>query len=304
MHPRSVDADEATALMTSLFRMDSSLRRARIEGDPMIEMAPIQMFVFGFHDAEQFTPAIIKEIESLQKRGFIRLIDLLYVERLQDGSLITNEISGLSSSEVEEFGGLLEQLLGTPGEGRADGDPEPPHGDPEADLFYGIAQEDMAGIVADIPSGGAAAVALFEHTWAFDIRNNIRRATGYTISQGFLTPELFMLVGEEVRLMSEAAAAVQIAREVRGAALLEALESIVGSPATDQRLVSSTVEILQSGTRPMVAGATSTVRALIDGGFMSEASAEDAIMFLVRRDLIDTESLSRAEQIVDGVNPN
>jgi hypothetical protein len=290
--------------MTSLFRMNSSLQRAPIEGDPMNEMAPIQMFVFGFHDAEQFTPVIIKEIESLQKRGLIRLIDLLYVERLQDGSLITHEMSGLSPSEVEEFGGLLEQLLGASGEGRADGDSESGQGDPAAHLFYGIAQEDMAGIIADIPPGGAAAMALFEHTWAFDIRNNIRRATGYPIAQGFLTPELFMLVGEEVRLMSEASTAVQLAREVRGAALLEALESIVGSQARDEQLVSSTVEILQSGTRPMVAGATSIVRALIEGGFISGASAEDAVKFLVHRDLIDTESLSRAEQIVDSVNPN
>ncbi len=287
-----------------LFQTDFSPRRAPSEGEPMIEMAPIQMFVFGFHDAEQFTPAIIKEIESLQKKGLIRLIDLLYVERLEDGSLVTNEMSGLTPNEVEEFGGLLEQLLGASSEGPAEGDSEPDPGDPESNLFYGIAREDMAGVIDDIPPGGAAVMALFEHSWAFDIRNKIRRATGYPIAQGFLTPELFLLVGEEVRLMSEAATAVQIAREVRGAALLDALESIVGSPAIDEQLVTSTVEILQSGSRPMVAGAASTVRALIEGGFLSEAAAEDAIKFLVRRDLIDTESLSQAEQIVNSVNPN
>lgn len=291
-------------MSTPLFRTNLSHRQVPIEGVPMIEMAPIQMLVFGFHDAEQFTPAIIKEVESLQKRGFIRLIDLLYVERLADGSLVTHEMSGLSPSEVEEFGGLLEQLLGASGEARAEDAPELEHGDPESGLFYGIAREDMAGVIEDIPPGGAAVMALFEHSWAFDIRNKIRRATGYPIAQGFLTPELFMLVGEEVRLMSEAATAVQIAREVRGAALLDALESIVGSRATDEQLISSTVGILQSGSRPMIAGATSTVRALIEGGFLSEASAEAAIKYLVRRDLIDTETLSRAEQIVDGVNPN
>jgi hypothetical protein len=288
----------------NLFQTDFSPRRAPSEGVPMIEMAPIQMFVFGFHDAEQFTPAIVKEIESLQKKGLIRLIDLLYVERLQDGSLVTNEMSGLTPVEVEEFGKLLEQLLGASGEGPDIGASEPDRGDPESNLFYGIAREDMAGVIEDIPPGGAAAMALFEHSWAFDIRNKIRSATGYPIAQGFLTPELFMLVGEEVRLMSEAATAVQIAREVRGAALLDALESIVGSPASDERIVSSTVAILQSGSRPMVAGAASTVRALIEGGFLSEAAAEDAIKFLVRRELIDTESLSEAERMVDSVNPN
>lgn len=275
----------------------------------MIEMAPIQMFVFGFHDAEQFTPAIIREIESLQNRGLIRLIDLLYVERLHDGSLITNEMSGLSPSEVEEFGGLLETLLGASGERTAESqlDTPPqdaPHRDGDTDLFYGIATEDMAGVIEDIPPGGAAVMALFEHSWAFDIRNKIRRATGYPIAQGFLTPELFMLVGEEVRLMHDAATAVQIAREVRGAALLDALESIVGSPAVDEAIVSSTVEILQSGSRQSVASAAATVRALIEGGFLSEASAEDAIKYLVRQDIIDSESLSEAERLIDNVNPN
>lgn len=291
--------------MTSrIFQTHASQPRGPIEGDAMIEMAPIQMWVFGFHDADQFTPAIIKEVQSLQNRGLIRLIDLLYVERLEDGSLVTNEMSGLSPSEFEEFGGLLEQLLGVSGDEKTEGTPEAAPGDPDANLFYGIAREDMAGVIDDIPPGGAAAMALFEHSWAFDIRNKIRQATGYPIAQGFLTPELFMLVGEEIRLISEAATAVRVAREVRGAALLDALESIIGSQTGDEQIVSSTAEILQSGSRPMVAGATSTVRAMIEGGFLSEAAAEEAIKYLVRRNLIDSQALTRAEEMVDGVNPN
>jgi hypothetical protein len=274
------------------------------EDAPMIEMAPIQMFVFGFHDAEQFTPAIISEVESLQKRGLIRLIDLLYVERLQDGSLVTNEVSGLSPNEVEEFGSLLETLLGASGEQLPSEERESTRQDANSDLFYGIAAEDMAGVIDDIPPGGAAVMALFEHSWAFDIRNKIRRATGYPIAQGFLTPELFMLVGEEVRLMHEAAAAVEIAREVRGAALLDALESIVGSATGDEALVSSTAEILQSGTRQSVANSAATVRALIEGGFLRDASAEAAIKYLVSKDIIDAESITEAERLVDAVNPN
>ncbi|MCO5223213.1 MAG: hypothetical protein M9947_16815 [Thermomicrobiales bacterium] len=270
----------------------------------MIEMAPIQMFVFGFQDAEQFTPAIIREVEALQHRGLIRLIDLLYVERMHDGSFITHELSGLTPDEVEEFGGLLERLMQASGEREESSQLPGARLDPESELFYGIHREDMAGIIDDIHPGGAAVVVLFEHTWAFDIRNKIRRATGVPIAQGFLTPELLMLVGEEARLLHEAGAAVQVARELRGAALLDALESIVGTPASDERLVASTAEVLRSGARSTVAGATSTVRALIEGGFLSEAAAEDAIKFLVRRDLIASEALSEAQRVVDSVNPN
>ena len=273
----------------------------------MIEMAPIQMWVFGFHDAEQFTPAVIHEVESLQRRGLIRLIDLLYVERLDDGELVTHEMSGLTPGEAEQFGSLLETLLGMSNESataeteRREDFPDDAGDD---DLFYGITRADMAGVIEEIPPGGAAAMALFEHTWAFDIRNKIRRATGYPIAQGFLTPELFMLIGEEVRLMHEAALAVQIGREARGAALLDALESIVGSPASEEALVASTVEILQSGSRQTVAHAVATVRALIEGGFLQEAAAAEAIEYLVRKELIDASSLSTAERLVETVNPN
>lgn len=294
-------------MKSQLIQQHFAAPRKPAEDVPMIEMAPIQMFVFGFHDAEQFTPAIISEVESLQKRGLIRLIDLLYVERLDDGSLITNEMSGLTPGEVEEFGGLLERLLGASGEpaGREERvERESAKQDAFPDLFYGIATEDMAGVIEDIPAGGAAVMVLFEHSWAYDIRNKIRRATGYPIAQGFLTPELFMLVGEEVRLMHEAATAVEIAREVRGAALLDALDSIVGSPAADEAIVSSTAEILQSGSRQTVANASATVRALIEGGFLRVASAEAAIKYLVNKDLIDSESLSEAERLVENVNPN
>ncbi len=271
----------------------------------MIEMAPIHMFVFGFRDAEQFTPAIIQEVESLQKRGLIRLIDLLYVERLEDGSLVSTEMSGLTPDEMEEVGCLLDTLLGAPEGAHAGTDREGAHRqDPKRDLFFGIASADIAGVIEEIPPGGAVAIALFEHCWAFEIRNKIRHATGYPIAQGFLTPELFMLIGEETRLLHDAAVAVQVAKEQRGAALLDALDSIVGSPSCDDALVSSTVEIMQSGSRQSVAHAAATVRALMEGGFLPEASAEDAIKFLVCKDLIDSETLSEAERMANSVNPN
>lgn len=275
------------------------------EGEEMIEMAPIHMFVFGFRDAEQFTPAIIQEVESLQKRGLIRLIDLLYVERLEDGSLVSTEMSGLTPGEMEEVGSLLDLLLGAAGGPPAGTDREETDlQEPESDLFYGIASADIAGVIEEISPGGAVAIALFEHCWAFEIRNKIRRATGYPIAQGFLTPELFMLIGEEARLLRDAAAAVEIAKEQRGAALLDALDSIVGSSASDEALVSSTVEILQSGSRQSVAHAAATVRALMEGGFLPECSAEEAIKYLARKDLIDSETLFEAEHLIDSLNPN
>lgn len=271
----------------------------------MIEMAPIQMWVFGFHDASKFTPAIMQEVESLQKRGLIRLIDLLYVERLDDGSLVTHEMSGLTPGEVEEFGGLLNMLLGLPDESTpANEASERARQSDGSELFYGITRADMAGVIDDIPAGGAAVMALFEHSWAFDIRNKIRRATGYPIAQGFLTPELLMLIGEEVRMMHDAAVAVQLGREARSAALLDALESIANASSSHESSRTDTDSALRNDSRETVAQATATVRALIEGGFLQEAEAGEAIEFLVRKELIDSGVLSSAERLVETVNPN
>jgi hypothetical protein len=46
------------------------------------------------------------------------------------------------------------------------------------------------------------------------------------------------------------------------------------------------------------------VRALIEGGFLREASAEGAIKYLVSKDIIDAESITEAERLVEAVNPN
>ena len=63
---------------------------------------------------------------------------------------------------------------------------------------YGITEEDILEITEAIPDGTAAAILIIEHLWAKNLKQAIRDAGGVLVSQGMLTPELLVAVGEEL----------------------------------------------------------------------------------------------------------
>src|SRR5690242_2458135 len=52
----AIRSREAASMKSQLIQQHFAAPRKPSEDATMIEMAPIQMFVFGFHDADQFTP--------------------------------------------------------------------------------------------------------------------------------------------------------------------------------------------------------------------------------------------------------
>lgn len=67
-----------------------------------------------------------------------------------------------------------------------------------AEENYGITEEDIMEITEAIPEGTAAAILIVEHLWAKGLKQAISDAGGIMISQGMLTPELLISVGEEL----------------------------------------------------------------------------------------------------------
>src|SRR5207249_1537802 len=102
-------------------------------------MGPVQVLVVGF-DEPNFTGDVLAEFERLTEAGIVRLIDVLVVDRREDGSLHTVDAADSAS------GVLATGLLTGNGDGVGDG---------------------AAWSLADaVPPGSAAAVALIEHIWA------------------------------------------------------------------------------------------------------------------------------------------
>jgi hypothetical protein len=107
----------------------------------------------------------------------------------------------------------------------------------------------------------------------------VREAGGRLLGQGFLTPEVVLVVGAELQARADAEAAIELAEAARGTALVEALERFAAGTGS-----------VEDRTR----GAAQVVRTLVDRGFLHEPEAAAAIDALVTAGLIEGAVLQAA----------
>jgi len=117
---------------------------------------PLQVLVVNFDDAN-FTGEIQSELIRLDDAGIVKVLDLLFVGKTEEG-----EVKVLKTSDVHT-GRLSQAVLGMD-EARGE------LGDDAADVWS----------AADaIDPGGAAAIAILEHRWAIPLHDAIARAGGH-----------------------------------------------------------------------------------------------------------------------------
>lgn len=170
---------------------------------------PMQMLVIAFEKPE-FHGKIRQELEYVMEKGMIRLIDLLFLMKDENGNIRSMEATQLDEEERMRFGAVVGGLIGL----GARGEEGAVIGMEEGALAaaqdnYGITEDDIFEITEAIPEGTAAAVLIIEHLWAKNLKQALRDAGGVLVSQGMITPELLVLVGEEL------AEAVRAAEEKR-----------------------------------------------------------------------------------------
>ena len=95
-----------------------------------------------------------------------------------------------------------------------------------ASASLGLDYQSLRQTVENLKPGRAFAVLMFEHTWAIPLAAAIRRAGGVPLAQGFVTPEVLAMVGEEINAIAEAANAIEVSRIVQGAAILDILTTL------------------------------------------------------------------------------
>src|SRR2546423_10031816 len=76
-----------------------------------MEMGPVQILVVGFEDGK-FEGEILAELRRLREHDIIRMVDLLFVAKDEQGDVAKLEHSDLSVDEAMEFGALAGALLG------------------------------------------------------------------------------------------------------------------------------------------------------------------------------------------------
>jgi hypothetical protein len=135
----------------------------------------MQYLVVGF-EGNRFTGEILPELRSLRERGIIRVVDLLFIQKDQQGNVTPRELSDLSAEEAKPYGPVAGDLLG---------------------LFT---DEDVTVIASDIPPNSSVAIVLFENLWATKLRDVIVKANGVLFQQGLISSDALEALGEELAM--------------------------------------------------------------------------------------------------------
>ncbi len=244
-------------------------------------IGPIQLIALTFEDFKP-TGDILPALKAAMKSGAIRLIDLQFVGKDEEGKLTSMEMSGLSGEEAIEFGAVIGGLIGA-GAGGAEGAVS---GSLEGALIaaehtYGLSAEDLFEVADRIKPNAAAALLMIEHTWAIGFRDAVRNAGGKMEVQGFLTPETLFLVGAELEAQVEAIEAIAISDAIQTYAAAEAVEAILVSEAIQEE------------------AAVRAVTALVAAEIIEEAAIEEAREVVTAARIIEEVALNEAVAAIE-----
>ena len=237
---------------------------------------PLQIVIVGFETTERLRGEAARELLDLRGRGMIRVLDARLFHRAPDGKLTEVDLGPLLADRPAERANPVARLLGVNGVG-GNGGLRPQQAFART---AGFALEDLRRLTDEIGPGDHAVAILIEHRWAARLREAVREAGGRLVGQGFLTPEVTMVVGAEIQARADAEAAIELANAARGSALVESLSILArhgrGSAEESAR------------------AAAEVVRVLVAEGFVHEGEAHAAIDALATAGLIEAALLQAA----------
>ncbi|GAA4032082.1 DUF6325 family protein [Streptomyces plumbiresistens] len=122
-----------------------------------MELGPVEYVVIAF-PGNRFRGEIAPELRALVASGTVRILDLTFVKKDEDGSVSYVELDALDPTEASVFDDI---------EGEVGG------------LF---SEEDLELIAEDLVPNSSAAVLVWEDTWAAGITRAIRNADGQLLA--------------------------------------------------------------------------------------------------------------------------
>jgi len=147
------------------------------------ELGPVDYVVVGFPaDKADFSGAMADELKNLMESGTVRVLDLLLVTKDEDGTISVAELRDHDDSLVGDLRSL------------------------EADLSLMLAVEDVERIGGDLELGSAAAVLVWENTWAAPFASAVRHSGGELLAMGRIPTQALIAAAEEDREAAQAEA--------------------------------------------------------------------------------------------------
>ncbi len=123
------------------------------------ELGPVDYLIIEFPPGHQnFTGEGAAELLRLHDAGIIRIMDIVILQKGDDGTVMAQELG-----DLDELG-ELERL--------------------EAELVQTLAEEDVDHLAAAMDPGSVAAALVYENLWAAPFASAMRRAGGQLIANG------------------------------------------------------------------------------------------------------------------------
>jgi uncharacterized membrane protein len=126
-----------------------------LSGDEINEMGPIDYLIVEW-PGKQPTGEALPHLIDLVDSGLIRILDLAFITKAEDGSVAALEIADLGS-EIGAFEGASSGLLG---------------------------DDDVEEAGAALEPGTSAALLVFENRWAAPFAAAVRRSGGQLVASG------------------------------------------------------------------------------------------------------------------------
>jgi DNA-binding NarL/FixJ family response regulator len=228
--------------------------------------APLQLIALTFRLGADAESRLLAEVDRIEGRGALRVLDLVFLAKGQDGT-----VEGLEVGDNEDFGSLLAGIApsGSPGEGRSAAG----NGAASEPASSGVAG--MQALADSVDPGTAVAFLLVEHLWAGPLVDAVSAAGGALISDDFLAGDASLAIAAEVAAVEEASVVIAGAQAAEAAAVLRAVTA--GAEAAEAEAASERVQ---------EAAAAAAVSALIAAGLVEEAAAHEAVTALTVAGLI------------------
>jgi DNA-binding NarL/FixJ family response regulator len=223
---------------------------------------PLQVIAVSFGPGADFEGRVLTEVDRLQGRGVLRLLDMFFIEKSEDGT-----VQRLVVDDDEDFGALLASIVPLDGTGLV--------GSAVDEGSSGFDPADAWALAESLLPGTALAFLLIEHGWAEPLFDAIAETGGALVGEGFLTSESGLLVGAEVAAMEEAAEVIAAAQAAEARATLRAMAA--GTQAAEEIAAS---EAIRS------AASADAIQVLIAAGLVEEAAIHEAVEALNAAGLI------------------
>jgi Family of unknown function (DUF6325) len=124
-------------------------------------IGPLEFVVIGVK-GDRFTSEIVPELNSIQEKGLIRVVDLIFVRKDTDGTVKALEVHDLNDEELAAFDPIKE------------------------DLMRILTPQDISLLTEAIPPDTSAVIVLLEHAWIVRLTESLNRADAVLLAGGMV----------------------------------------------------------------------------------------------------------------------